>query len=139
MPGSDYLAAARRFADEEPFQQAGVYADVLVFRFLNLLGCTMWDRPPAPHLGESTFLVARWAPVPAEVATRRRAELLRAAPWVFFGLLISADGARSVGAAGAIDVPADVARVTLRDVLACLGQELAPVESHRWQRGGRRA
>src|SRR5262245_14137209 len=82
-------AAARRFADEEPFRQAGAYADVLVVRYLNLLGRTMWERPPASDLVESTFLVVRWTPVRADAETQRAAELALAARpdlWVFFGL-----------------------------------------------------
>jgi uncharacterized protein YciI len=36
-------AAARAFAFDEPGYQAGVYRDVLLRRWRNTLGCTMWD------------------------------------------------------------------------------------------------
>src|SRR4029453_16315800 len=36
-------AAARSFAFDEPGYQAGVYRDVLLRRWRNLLGRTMWD------------------------------------------------------------------------------------------------
>ena len=36
-------AAARAFAFDEPNYQAGVYRDVLLRRWRNLLGRTMWD------------------------------------------------------------------------------------------------
>src|SRR5512132_14940 len=36
-------AAAREFAFEEPYYRAGVFADVLVRRWRNVLGGTMWD------------------------------------------------------------------------------------------------
>ena len=133
-------AAARRFAEEEPYRRAGVYAEVAVIRFVNLLGCTMWDRPPAPDAAESTFLVARWTPVRADAQAQRAAEGLRGASpdlWVFLGLLVSEDGTRTVGIAGAADAPVDAARAALRDALASLGQADAPIEAHRWQRGGR--
>ena len=38
-------AAARAFAFEEPNYQAGVYRDVLLRRWRNTLGRTMWDFP----------------------------------------------------------------------------------------------
>ena len=38
-------AAARAFAFDEPNYQAGVYRDVLLRRWRNTLGRTMWDFP----------------------------------------------------------------------------------------------
>ena len=38
-------AAARAFAFDEPNYQAGVYRDVLLRRWRNVLGRTMWDFP----------------------------------------------------------------------------------------------
>src|SRR4051794_26633246 len=38
-------AAARAFAFDEPNYQAGVYRDVLLRRWRNLLGRTMWEFP----------------------------------------------------------------------------------------------
>ncbi len=38
-------AAARSFAFDEPNYQAGVYRDVLLRRWRNTLGRTMWDFP----------------------------------------------------------------------------------------------
>ena len=47
LPGP---SAARAFAFDEPNYQAGVYRDVLLRRWRNLLGRTMWEsrgsRPP---------------------------------------------------------------------------------------------
>ena len=40
-----YPAAARAFAFYEPNYQAGVYRHVLLRRWRNLLGRTMWDFP----------------------------------------------------------------------------------------------
>ena len=48
--------AARVFAFQEPFYRAGVYGEVLVRRWRNTLGRTMWDYPA--ELGdERRFLV----------------------------------------------------------------------------------
>ena len=48
LPGP---AAARAFAFDEPNYQAGVYRDVLLRRWRNLLGRTMWDFPGGPDGG----------------------------------------------------------------------------------------
>jgi osmotically-inducible protein OsmY len=44
-------AAARAFAFDEPYYQAGVYRDVLLRRWHNSLGRTMWDFPEAVRYG----------------------------------------------------------------------------------------
>jgi hypothetical protein len=43
--GLSGLAAARAFVFDEPNYQAGVYRDVLLRRWRNLLERTMWDFP----------------------------------------------------------------------------------------------
>jgi uncharacterized protein YciI len=40
-------AAAHAFAFDEPYYQAGVYRDVLVRRWRNMLGRSMWEFPSA--------------------------------------------------------------------------------------------
>lgn len=45
-------AAARSFAFDEPGYQAGVYQDVLLRRWRNELGRTMWDFPGGPSGGD---------------------------------------------------------------------------------------
>lgn len=52
LPGP---AAARAFAFDEPNYQAGVYRDVLLRRWRNLLGRTMWDSPPSPPRAAGTW------------------------------------------------------------------------------------
>ena len=49
-------AAARAFAFDEPGYQAGVYRDVLLRRWRNLLGRTMWDFPGG-RAGGNRYLV----------------------------------------------------------------------------------
>lgn len=49
-------AAARAFAFDEPNYQAGAYRDVLLRRWRNMLGRTMWDFPGDRRSG-SQYLV----------------------------------------------------------------------------------
>jgi len=49
-------AAARAFAFDEPNYQAGVYRDVLLRRWRNALGRTMWDFPGG-RTGGDRYLV----------------------------------------------------------------------------------
>ena len=49
-------SAARAFAFDEPGYQAGVYRDVLLRRWHNGLGRTMWDFPGGPE-GGNRYLV----------------------------------------------------------------------------------
>ncbi len=132
--------AARRFAEEEPYHGAGLYAETKISRYINLLAQSMWDRPPAPELERSTFLIAGWPAMRADertVRAARKAAVVASETWVFLGLLVSDDGSRCVGVAAAADAPAGSAELALRRVMESLGQAGAPVETHRWQRGGR--
>ncbi|GGZ73898.1 hypothetical protein GCM10010344_46130 [Streptomyces bluensis] len=49
-------AAARAFAFDEPTYQAGAYRDVLLRRWRNVLGRTMWDCP-GDRSGGNRYLV----------------------------------------------------------------------------------
>lgn len=134
------LAAAQRFADEEPYRRAGAYADVTVTRFENLLGRTMWDRPPPSRPAQSTFLLATSgaASLASADLSAIRAEIA-AQPdvWAFLGLQLSGDGRQCLGAAAAADLPPEPAVRALRSALAPLGLTADRVETTRWQRGGR--
>jgi len=63
--------AARVFAFQEPFCRAGVYREVLVHRWRNTLGRTMWDYPA--ELGDDRRF---WSSVAPSRAWRRPAR-----PW----------------------------------------------------------
>lgn len=134
--------AARRFAEEEPFHGAGLYAETTIIRYANVLGRSMWDRVAAPDLERSTFLISRW---PARRRSPRAEPAVRAAAfaeadrWVFLGLLVSEDATESIGACAGIDLPFEPAERALRRVLEPLDQAGAAVEMLRWQRGGRPA
>ncbi|MFI2608406.1 YciI family protein [Kitasatospora sp. NPDC018619] len=124
-------AAARAFAFDEPGYQAGVYRDVLLRRWRNLLGRTMWDFPGGES-GGNRYLVLGLGPAqdagPAPAAVADREELIA------YGPLLSDDGATRLGAAALVRASD---REAARAVLGPAGY--AAVEVHRWQFGGRPA
>ncbi|MFD3375099.1 MULTISPECIES: YciI family protein [unclassified Streptomyces] len=61
-------AAARAFAFDEPTYQAGAYRDVLLRRWRNLLGRTMWEFPGG-RTGGDRYLVLGLGPDPAAEVT----------------------------------------------------------------------
>jgi len=54
--------AARVFAFQEPFYRAGVYGEVLVRRWRNVLGRTMWDYPAEPGDDRRFLVIGRGKP-----------------------------------------------------------------------------
>lgn len=48
-------ATARAFAFDEPNYQAGAYRDVLIRRWRNVLGRTMWDFPGVRKVATATW------------------------------------------------------------------------------------
>jgi uncharacterized protein YciI len=63
--------AARVFAFQEPFYRAGVYGEVLVRRWGNALGRTMWDYPAEPGASWSSATASRAWRRPARPWSRR--------------------------------------------------------------------
>ncbi|CAL9350597.1 hypothetical protein SUDANB121_00469 [Nocardiopsis dassonvillei] len=119
-------AAARAFAFDEPGYQAGAYRDVLLRRWRNLLGRTMWEFPGD---GGTRYLVLGLGPegtAGAAVPDDRDA-------LVAYGPLLSDDGSLRVGTAALVQAPdADAARAVLG------GERYAEVEVREWEFGGRR-
>jgi uncharacterized protein len=120
-------AAARTFAFEEPGYQAGVYRDVLLRRWSNELGRSMWDFPGGRDGGRRYLVLGLGS---GEGADREppgdRDEL------VAFGPLLSDDGAHWLGTAALLRAPdADAARSVLTP------EAYAEIEVHPWQFGGR--
>ncbi len=118
---------ARTFAFEEPGYQAGAYRDVLLRRWHNSLGQTMWDfsggRPD-----NNRYLVLGFALVPAADAAELplRDELIASGP------LLSDDGSLVLGAAVLLEAPdADAAQGVLP------ADRYTGVEVHQWRFGGR--
>jgi uncharacterized protein YciI len=121
-------AAARAFALDEPYFQAGVYQDVLLRRWQNRLGRTMWEFPE-PYEGRARYLVLG-------LGSGQPAELARPDPGglIAYGPLLSDDGAAWLGTAVLVQSPdPDAARGVLR------ADRYASIEVHAWDFGGRPA
>ncbi|MET8148835.1 YciI family protein [Actinoplanes sp. NPDC049668] len=125
LPGP---AAARAFAFDEPNYQAGVYRDVLLRRWRNLLGRTMWDFPGGRTGGDRYLVLGLGAGQAADLAVPPGRDEL-----IAYGPLLSDDGAAWLGTAVLILAPdPDKARSVLTQ------DRYADVEVHRWAFGGRR-
>jgi uncharacterized protein YciI len=124
LPGP---SAARAFAFDEPNYQAGVYRDVLLRRWRNTLGRTMWESPALLTDGNG-YLVIGLGPLPsAKLAQAPDSDAL-----IAYGPLLSDDGTSWLGTAALLTSP-DPARAT-----AILTKDTySHVELHNWQAGGR--
>ncbi|MEW2554516.1 YciI family protein [Streptomyces zhihengii] len=121
-------AAARAFAFDEPNYQAGAYRDVLLRRWRNMLGRTMWDFPGDRSSG-SHYLVLGLGEGPAADLDLPpdRDELIA------YGPLLADDGDTWLGTAVLLRAPSpDAARAVLTP------DRYADIEVHAWEFGGRR-
>src|SRR3954452_6826565 len=120
-------AAARAFAFDEPNYQAGAYRDVMLRRWRNLLGRTMWDLPGG-RIDAEHYLVLACGPGPAaELGPPPDRDEL-----VAYGPLLSDDGRTWLGTAALLPAPDPHAA---RAIVA--GNDYADVEVHPWTFGGR--
>ncbi|MFD7867696.1 YciI family protein [Streptomyces sp. NPDC059783] len=121
-------AAARAFAFDEPTYQAGVYRDVLLRRWRNLLGRTMWEFPGGTE-GEDRYLVlglGQGQAVDLDPPANRD-DLLA------YGPLLSDDGETWLGTAALLRASGpEAARAVLTP------DAYASVEVRPWECGGRR-
>ena len=120
-------AAARAFAFDEPGYQAGVYRDVLLRRWRNTLGRTMWDFPGGPGGGSRYLVLGLGTGQAADLAVPPDRDEL-----IAYGPLLSDDGAAWLGTAGLVRAPGEV---TARAILT--PDRYAGIEVHNWQSGGR--
>jgi uncharacterized protein YciI len=120
-------AAARAFAFDEPNYQAGVYRDVLLRRWRNMLGRSMWEFPGG-RSGGSRYLILGLGAGTAEDPVPADREAL-----IAYGPLLSDDGAAWLGTAAVVRAPNPAAA---RAVLTP-GRH-AEIEVHNWEFGGRR-
>jgi uncharacterized protein YciI len=119
-------AAARRFAFDEPNYQAGVYRDVLIRRWRNVLGRTMWDFPGGRTGGDRYLVLGLGAGPAVDLEPPAGDELIA------YGPLLSDDGTTWLGTAVLLRaVDADAARAVLT------ADRYAAVEVHDWAFGGR--
>ena len=124
LPGP---AAARAFAFDEPNYQAGVYRDVLLRRWRNLLGRTMWDFPGGRDGGNRYLVLGLGTGQAADLAPPSSRDEL-----IAYGPLLSDDGTAWLGTAVLLRAPGpDAARAVLT------AGRYAVIEVHRWQFGGR--
>ncbi|MEV0200180.1 YciI family protein [Nonomuraea sp. NPDC050691] len=120
--------AARAFAFDEPNYQAGAYRDVLLRRWRNALGRTMWDFPGGREGGNRYLVLGLGSGEAADlVVPPGRDELIA------YGPLSSDDGTTWLSTAALVRAPdADAARAILTT------DRYADIEVHSWEPGGRR-
>ncbi|MFC0005609.1 YciI family protein [Micromonospora siamensis] len=120
-------AAARAFAFDEPNYQAGVYRDVLIRRWRNTLGRTMWQFPGGRTGGSRYLVLGFGAGQVADLEVPADPEEL-----IAYGPLLADDGTVWLGTAALVRAPdPDAARAVLT------AGRYAAVEVHNWQFGGR--
>ncbi|TDB98321.1 YciI family protein [Actinomadura sp. 7K534] len=121
-------AAARAFAFDEPCYQAGAYRDVMLRRWRNALGRTMWDFPGGRTGGDRYLVLGLGAGRPADLDVPADRDDL-----IAYGPLLSDDGTAWLGTAALLRAPdPDKARTVLTP------GAYAGIEVHAWEFGGRR-
>lgn len=119
--------AARAFAFDEPNHQAGVYRDVLLRRWRNSLGRTMWDFPGGRTGGNRYLVVGLGTGPTADLAVPLDRDEL-----IAYGPLLSDDGITWLGTAVLVRASdPDKARTVLTP------NRYADIEVHDWAFGGR--
>jgi uncharacterized protein len=124
LPGP---AEARAFAFDEPGYQAGAYRDVLLRRWRNTLGRTMWDFPGGRTGGQRYLVLGLGAGPAADLAVPPGEDQL-----IAYGPLLSDDGDTWLGTAALVRAPdpATAGAIVTQD-------RYADIEVHDWQFGGR--
>ena len=119
--------AARTFAFDEPNYQAGAYRDVMLRRWRNTLGRTMWDFPGGRTGGSRYLVIGLGTGEAADLAVPADREEL-----IAYGPLLSDDGTTWLGTAVLIRAPGpEAARAVLTQ------DRYADIEVRNWQFGGR--
>ena len=117
--------AARTFAYAEPYYRGGVFESVLLCRFDNVLGRTMWDFTEAVA-GYDRFLVITMGDSgPTPVTSRHM---------IVYGDLLALDGEARIGRAAIVEAPDREAAATLLPA----GDD-GRTQVHHWRFGGRPA
>jgi hypothetical protein len=120
-------AAARAFAFDEPNYQAGVYRDVLLRRWRNTLGRTMWEFAGGRKGGNRYLVLGLGTGQAADLDVPPDSDEL-----IAYGPLLADTGTTWLGTAALVRAP-DPA--TARAVL--IAGRYAHIEVHDWQFGGR--
>jgi uncharacterized protein YciI len=120
-------AAARAFAFDEPNYQAGVYRDVLLRRWRNSLGRTMWDFSGGRTGGNRYLVLGLGTGQAADLAVPLGRDEL-----IAYGPLLSDDSVTWLGTAVLVRASdQDKARAVLTP------DRYADIEVHDWAFGGR--
>ena len=124
LPGPE---AARAFAFNEPYYQAGVYRDVLLRRWRNTLGRTMWDFRGGRTGGRRFLVLGLGLNRVTDVSgATDRDELIASGP------LLSDDGGTQLGMAVLVRAHDPIEAGAVLDTDAYSG-----IEVHNWEFGGR--
>jgi uncharacterized protein len=120
-------ATARAFAFDEPNYQAGVYRDVVLRRWRNTLGRTMWDFPHGQTGGDRYLVLGLGTGEAADLALPHDQDEL-----IAYGPLLSDDATTWLGTVALVRaIDPDMARSVISQ------DRYADIEVHRWQSGGR--
>jgi hypothetical protein len=120
-------AAARAFVFDEPNYQAGVYRDVLLRRWRNTLGRTMWEFPTGRTGGNRYLVLGLGSGQAADLAVPPNRDEL-----IAYGPLLSDDSVTWLGTAVLVRaLDPDRARAVLTP------GGYADIEVHNWRFGGR--
>jgi uncharacterized protein YciI len=139
-------AAARVFAFDEPNYKAGVYSDVLIRRWSNALGRTMWDFTGSVAGYRRFLVIGHGKPGMTDARKDLQAEhrqYVDAGGYrdrlIACGPLLSDDGTGWMGTATIVEVPDRLAAEAMatRSPYARAGL-YDNIEVHTWQFGGRR-
>jgi uncharacterized protein len=136
-------AAARVFAFEEPYFQAGAYSEVLVRRWRNVLGRTMWDFEGGAA-DDARFLVIGHGKAGTGAARDTLLEDHRRhlrgyhERLIAHGPLLSDDGTEWVGSVTLLELPDRAAvEAMVADEPYVRSGLYADLEIHPWRFGGR--
>lgn len=120
-------ATARAFAFDEPNYQAGVYRDVMLRRWRNTLGRTMWQFPGGESGGNLYLVLGLGTGQPTDLSTSYDRDEL-----IAYGPLLSDDGAAWLGTAALLRA---LDPQTARSALTA--DRYTDIEVHAWYFGGR--
>jgi uncharacterized protein YciI len=137
-------AAAHRFAYEEPNYKAGVYGEVLIHRWQNTLGRTMWEFAGATAEYQRFLIIAHGNPeatAPLAPLTEAHNDYLNGGygdRLIAHGPLLSESGTIWVGTALLTELPdRPAAEAMMANDPYALADLYADIEIHPWQFGGR--
>lgn len=138
--------AARVFAYDEPNYKAGVYGDVMVRRWRNELGRTMWEFKGDPEHNKRFLIIGHGKPGMSDTRNRlleghRRYFIEKGYQERFIarGPLLSDNGTQWAGSAMMIELPDRAAvEAMLADEPYVRAGLYDSIEIHNWRFGGRR-